>query len=251
MKRLLFLLLLGSPVVLWAQQFVVANHGHPIFYKVLDKRNVAVCAPASSYASAYEGAIVIPNEVRYRRHRYQVTTIAAEAFARCTALESVVLPTTLEFVEYNAFQGCNGLHSVQLPMATVRIEEGAFARCEQLMRVEIANSDCEVHRDAFVGCGEALQMVCPTISVVDTQGLLWQEYYKASCYDQCKTYVRQMKDQREAEKARLAGDYRNDIRQSKEAEQQKWEIKHGQLPKDRPQLGPPPKRTTSLGDKGD
>ena len=251
MKRLLLIALLCLPVAVWAQQFVVANEGQPIYYRVLDKNNVAVCGPLSNYAVGYKGAVTIPSEVRYRRHRYQVTTVAAEAFAGCTEVVSVSLPATMRVVEYHAFQGCSRLQSMSLPVATERIEEGAFARCESLQQVVIPNGDCEVHRDAFIGCGEALRMECPVQSTPDTMGLYWQEYYKASCYRQCADYVLQVKEARDAEKARMAGDFRKEIRQMMEKEQQKLEEKHGQLPQDRPQLGPPAKRTTPLGNKGD
>lgn len=55
-----------------------------------------------------------------------VTTIAANAFAGCTALEEVCLPETLEAIGHGAFSGCTALQSMELPKSLTELAPDAF-----------------------------------------------------------------------------------------------------------------------------
>ncbi len=250
-RKVLSLLFFLMPLMLWAQQFVVSSNGKPLYCRVLDKHSVAVCAPFSTYAAPYTARVVIPSQVRFHRHKYDVVTVAAGAFDGSTQLQSVEIAPSVTTIEYGAFHGCVLLHEVVLPSSVMHVDERAFARCTQLRKITFSNGQCQVHVGAFDGCGDSLVIACPETTRADTTGLLRRQYYAASCFRECQRLAQQMQEQRELRRARLAGDFRNDIRQSMEEQRLKWEEKQGQKPQDRPQVSPAAPRSTPLGNKGD
>ena len=61
-----------------------------------------------------------------------VTAVGAYAFADCTEITSVQLPSTLTTLGERCFAGCISLISVELPHALMSVIGGAFADCLQL-----------------------------------------------------------------------------------------------------------------------
>ena len=61
-----------------------------------------------------------------------VTAVGAYAFADCTEITSVQLPSTLTTLSERCFAGCISLISVELPHALMSVIDGAFADCLQL-----------------------------------------------------------------------------------------------------------------------
>ena len=57
----------------------------------------------------YAGAVTIPSSATYGGQVYSVTAIGASAFADCTALLSVTIPSTVKTIENRAFSGCEAL----------------------------------------------------------------------------------------------------------------------------------------------
>lgn len=50
------------------------------------------------------------------------------AFENCTNLNSIKLPSTLEYIGKDAFRGCTGLTSITIPDSVTSIERFAFSR---------------------------------------------------------------------------------------------------------------------------
>ena len=59
-----------------------------------------------------------------------VEKIGAYAFAKLTALEEVVLPSTLKYIEYGAFLGCKNLKTVTGIENVITINKNAFDGCD-------------------------------------------------------------------------------------------------------------------------
>lgn len=76
---------------------------------------------------AGETRAVIPGDVRM---------VTAGAFASCEALESVVIPPSVEEVEGLAFSGLKNLREVTLCVGT-RVGEKAFGRCPRLSKLTL------------------------------------------------------------------------------------------------------------------
>ncbi|MDE6014766.1 MAG: leucine-rich repeat protein [Acetatifactor sp.] len=62
----------------------------------------------------------------------KLTTIGAQAFMYCTALESFTIPETTEEIGANAFEGCIKISSIVIPENVTKIGASAFSGCEVL-----------------------------------------------------------------------------------------------------------------------
>ena len=66
-----------------------------------------------------------------------ITSIGSSAFAYCTALETIVFPSTLKEIGFNCFYGCTSLKSANLPAGLTNIGHDAFSRTGSLtLKVE-------------------------------------------------------------------------------------------------------------------
>lgn len=81
-----------------------------------------------------------------------VEEIGPFAFAYLTALEEVVLPSTLQKIQYNAFEGCTSLKKVTFSGANNLqfINDKAFLGCEQLSEMQLS-SVIAIGNSAFEG----------------------------------------------------------------------------------------------------
>lgn len=113
--------------------------------------------------------------VHSHHHNQPVTRIGREAFSNARHLKKIVLPPTLQYIDYCAFHNCIQLRNMKLPdsllvigrsafngcinLKQVKIPKGAtsigilaFKDCKNLKRVEIPNSVTNISGDAFSGC---------------------------------------------------------------------------------------------------
>jgi hypothetical protein len=114
-----------------------------------------------------------------------VKKIGAYAFANLTALEEIVLPSTLEAIEYGAFVGCSSLQKITFSGENNLkiINQNAFENCDLQGTVDLSsicvisdyafagNQDLEgiktsdtllsIGRYAFYGCTEVQQIMIP------------------------------------------------------------------------------------------
>lgn len=81
-----------------------------------------------------------------------VTKINAYAFAQLTALEEIVLPSTLESIEYGAFYGCSSLKKITYSGEnnTFIINQNAFASCDLRGTIDLTGA-CVISDYAFAG----------------------------------------------------------------------------------------------------
>ena len=85
--------------------------------------------------------ITIPNNI---------TTLGT--FSGCTALETVVLPATLNALPNNCFDGCSSLKTVTLPTGITSIPNYAFRNCTALETLSVPSTTKSVGQYAFSGC---------------------------------------------------------------------------------------------------
>ena len=89
---------------------------------------------------------------------YPVTSIASEAFSRCTALTSVTIPDSITRIGTNrnsiagAFAGCTSLTNVIIGNSVTSIGFSAFFGCTNLTSVTIPASVTSIYAQAFYGC---------------------------------------------------------------------------------------------------
>jgi len=70
------------------------------------------------------GDLIIPDTI----DGFPVTSIGSEAFADCTGLTSVTLPSSLKSIGDLAFYGCSKLTSLKIPSSVTSIGYWAFPK---------------------------------------------------------------------------------------------------------------------------
>ena len=70
-----------------------------------------------------------------------VTTIADNAFFKCTWLHILKFPTSLTQIGQSAFAGCHALESLTLPEHLVEVDHYAFYDCAHLHSVKVMGND--------------------------------------------------------------------------------------------------------------
>ena len=175
-----------------------------IYYRIISLTDltVEVVAKDDSYNS-YAGDVVIPETVSYNNQEFQVVSIGAMAFSRCSRLTSLTIPQTVSTIGQLAFDGCSGLYSItirdgktflttngsfnSLPIKswylgrntdvefnnTVKmvtfaggvtsIAESAFQGFSSLTSVTIGNSVTSIGAGAFNGCTGLTEITIPNL----------------------------------------------------------------------------------------
>lgn len=117
-------------------------------YNKLTDTTCALALPTGKGSlSYYTGNVVIPDSVSYRGVEYTVTTIASCALSRSATsgssityndeLLSVVLPSSLEYINENAFRGCRKLTSIVIPSGVKKVGYTAFEGCSKITEVTL------------------------------------------------------------------------------------------------------------------
>lgn len=101
------------------------------------------------------------------------------AFSECTALEEVVLPSSIEFfydpslyganVNFDsyAFHNCTSLRSVNIPAGILTIPVGLFSNCTSLKEITLPSSVTEIQEAAFINCSSLLRLHVNTNGIVN------------------------------------------------------------------------------------
>lgn len=114
-----------------------------------------------------------------------VTGIGMNAFANCTAAESVTIADSVTKINERAFEGCESLQSLTLPNNLKIIGEMAFTRCgrkgDGIRRIDIPDGTESVGQGAFSYCKNLSAVTLPdSIQNVETrafEGTGWLESF--------------------------------------------------------------------------
>lgn len=136
----LFLALVASVGTMFAWDYPEAVQIGGIWYYIGDF--ACVTAPKGTNPK-YSGDIVIPPTVGYQGNSYKVTQIEWYAFAGCSEMTSITLPSTLTSIGQEAFQDCTGLTSITIPVAVDYVGQYPFSGCTNLKSVTWNAKKCE------------------------------------------------------------------------------------------------------------
>ena len=109
----------------------------------------------------YEGDIIIPETVVFKKVAYRVTSIGECAFDGCFSLTSIVIPDSVTNIGESAFGGCSSLTSMVIPDRVTSIGECAFLGCKSLTSIVIPDSVTSIGKSAFWICSSLTSIVIP------------------------------------------------------------------------------------------
>ena len=113
------------------------------------------------YKKGYEGDIIIPETVVFKKVAYRVTSIRRGAFCDCSSLTSIVIPASVTSIGVSAFASCSSLTSVVIPASVTSIEDSAFWGCKSLTSIVIGNGVTSIGGGAFRYCDSLTSIVIP------------------------------------------------------------------------------------------
>ena len=90
-----------------------------------------------------------------------VTNIGSNAFRNCSQLDSIILPSTLEWIGDNAFRNCNNLKSIVLPSHLKETGYSVFRNCTSLASIKMSNGITRIEESTFANCSCLTEITIP------------------------------------------------------------------------------------------
>jgi hypothetical protein len=94
-------------------------------------------------------------------------TIKEQALYKCSGLESVILPPTIETIEDDAFHKCPSLASINIPEGVKSIGICAFAGASALTEIAIPQSVTTIGKNAFAATGLHSIIIPEGVAVIE------------------------------------------------------------------------------------
>ena len=168
MKKLMMILCtILCANILAAQTFTSGGLKYTVIY---GSHSVQVTQQNSSDIS---GSVVIPSTVTYDGTTYSVTSIGWSAFAYCSGLTSVTIPTGVTSIGEEAFKYCSGLTSINVASGNTHYSsidgvlynhvQDTLIQCPGAKTsITIPNSVTSIGSGAFYGCSGLTSVTIPT-----------------------------------------------------------------------------------------
>ena len=105
----------------------------------------------------YEENVVIPDTIE----GLPVKKISTATFMDNSSVVDVIIPNTVELIEYHAFYECRNLTHISWPENLVSIGEKAFQECKKLENIELHDRVEYIGEWAFRDCASITSVVIP------------------------------------------------------------------------------------------
>lgn len=105
--------------------------------------------------------IEIPETIVCDGETYTVTSVAANAFYKCTYVQQISLPNTIRRIESNAFGYCVNMTDFNFPMNLESISSSAFTLCRELTKLNLPSKVKSIGAGAFHDCTGVTEVFIP------------------------------------------------------------------------------------------
>ncbi len=119
------------------------RRSHGLEYKLSDNGAAVLCG----IGSCESDFIYVPESV----DGFTVIGVEKKAFCRCEQIKGVVLPSSVKYIAAQAFAWCRNLESIVLDGA-VEIKDRAFIGCDKLSKVKFGSALEAIGEKAFAHC---------------------------------------------------------------------------------------------------
>ena len=147
--------------------------------------SVVLPSPSNQQYTNLGSSLTVPSTVKHKGKNYSVTGVGYKAFARCTSLQSVNLPSTIKTIGESSFYQCKKLTSMTLPSKVENIMDRAFMSCEMMTSVTIPATVTNLGDMAFRGCGNLEKIYThiydPTKVTYTRPSLIFNGVNKSTC----------------------------------------------------------------------
>lgn len=86
----------------------------------------------------------------------------------------LVIPKTVEYIEFRTFHSCHGLTKVHIPYSTTYIGEQAFDGCLELCRIEISETIVSIGACAFCQCAKLVHIFYKGINYTEKDAIIYR-----------------------------------------------------------------------------
>ena len=135
--------------------FSEKNGGY--YYTKSDGTAVFAWSNYTYTASNSSEPVITPFVVESEINGCPVTAIENSAFAS-SPLTTIILPDTIEVIDYNAFYGCIYLNEIKLPKNLKYLGKSAFINCTSLNSITINCPKLRLKEDTFFDCNNLKSM---------------------------------------------------------------------------------------------
>ncbi len=145
--------------------FAVLSYAEPViidgvYYNLIEKTKEAEVTYNPDRTKFYSGDIIIPEKIKYKNTEYEVTIIGDFAFDLGANLKTVKLPNSIKKIGISSFN-CSGINSIELPSSIEFIDGFAFGNCKNLKAISIPEKVTEIPDDFAFGCVGLTEIVIP------------------------------------------------------------------------------------------
>jgi len=91
----------------------------------------------------------------------EIESFGESAFADCTDMTGISIPTTVKNIGDYAFTGCHGLKTVIMPPSVTHVGKSAFEDCPVLESLAISENAASIGPRAFASCTNLVEITIP------------------------------------------------------------------------------------------
>ena len=168
MKRLLslFVCAIFGALQVYAYDFSVKSpNGQTLYYNIINQEQkqvelVSEYTGNDRYETPPAGDLIITSEVKFEGETYSVISIQESCFRYCTKITSVIVEEGIKRIGNDAFGNCSKIKSIVLPNSLEELDY-PFVFCTSLQSITLSNSLTTICNGLFWGCESLESVVIP------------------------------------------------------------------------------------------
>ena len=127
-------------------------------WRIYNPRSVTSRYAIITQYIANSSLVVVPEKI----HKISVKKIERSAFFRCSTMNKIIFPDTVNHIGSSAFNRCSELSKIIIPKEVSIIRASTFFRCFKLNSVQISENVYSIREYAFSHCRNLKEITIPS-----------------------------------------------------------------------------------------